>query len=115
MGVYVKGNRWYIDYYLSDGKRKREVVTVPEKDPSTITLRDAEKALSIRKAEIAQGKFDIIKTERPVKFEKLIEAYLQWADENHKSPERDHSACKNILAHFSGKNIYSLSLWEVEK
>jgi len=38
MGVYVKGNRWYIDYYVN-GKRKREVVSIPEKDPSTITLR----------------------------------------------------------------------------
>ena len=115
MGVYVKGNRWYIDYYLPGGNRKREVVTVPEKDPSTITQRDAEKALSIRKAEIAQGKFDIIKTEKPVKFEKLIEAYLEWADENHKSPERDHAACKNLLTHFKGKNIYGLNLWEIEK
>ena len=114
MGCYPKGNRWYIDYYVNS-KRKREVVTIPEKDPATITLRDAEKALAIRKAEIAQGKFDITKTEKPIKFEKLIEAYLEWADENHKSPERDHSACKNLLAHFSGKNIYSLSLWEVEK
>jgi hypothetical protein len=26
MGVFVKGNRWYIDYYLPDGRRKREVV-----------------------------------------------------------------------------------------
>lgn len=114
MGVYAKGNRWYIDYYVN-GKRKREVVSISEKDPSTITLRDAEKAFSIRKAEIAQGKFDITKTEKPVKFEKLIEAYLEWADENHKSPERDHSACKNLLAHFKGKNIYGLNLQEIEK
>ncbi len=114
MGVYPKGNRWYIDYYVN-GQRKREVVSIPEMDPSKITLRDAEKALSIRKAEIAQGKFDIAKTQKPVKFEKLIEAYLEWADENHKSPERDHSACKNLLAHFKVKNIYALSLWEIEK
>ncbi len=114
MGVYAKGNRWYIDYYVN-GKRKREVVSIPEKDPSTITLRDAEKALAIRKAEMAQGKFDIIQTEKQVKFEKLIEAYLEWADENHKSPERDHAACKNLLTHFKGKNIYGLNLWEIEK
>ena len=28
MGVYKKENRWYIDYYQPDGKRKREVVTI---------------------------------------------------------------------------------------
>ena len=115
MGVYKKNNRYYIDYYAPDGKRKREVVTIPGKDPSTITLRDAEKALSIRKSEIAQGKFSISTTEKPVKFEKLIEAYLEWANENHKAPVADRTACKNLLAHFRGKNIYTLSLWEVEK
>jgi len=115
MGVYKKDNRWYIDYYLPNSKRKREVVNITGKDPNTITRRDAEKALSIRKGQIAQGKFDITRAEKPVKFEKLVEAYLEWADENHKSSERDHTACKNLLAHFSGKNIYSLNLWEIGK
>ncbi len=114
MGVYKKDNRWYIDYYIH-GKRKREVVTIPEVDPATITIRDAEKALAIRKAEIAQGKFDITKTEKPVKIELLIEAYLEWAYENLKAPIAARTACKNLLTYFGGKNIYSLSLWEIEK
>jgi len=114
MGRYKKGNRWYIDYY-DNGSRKREVVSIKGKDPSTITLRDAEKALAIRKAEIAQGKFDITKTEKPIKFEKLVEAYLEWGKENLKAPIAAQTACKNLLAFFKGKNIYSLTLWEVEK
>ena len=114
MGVYRKNNRWYIDYY-ENGKRKREVVTIPEKDPAAITLREAEAALSIRKAEIATGKFDITKTEKPIKFEKLVAAFLEWADNNHRAPIVDHTVCKNLLAYFEGKNIYALSLWEVEK
>lgn len=115
MGVFRKKGRFYIDYYLPDGKRKREVVSIPGRDPSTITFRDAEKALSIRKADIAQGKFDIAVTEKPIKFEKLVDAYLEWADHNHKTPERDHVACKNLRNYFGGKDVYSLSLWEVEK
>jgi len=114
MGCYKKGDRWYIDYYVN-GKRKREVVTIESRDPSTITLREAEKALSIRKAEIAQGKFEIAKTEKPVKLEKLVEAYLGWADENLRAPIAARTACKNLLAYFKGKNIYGLSLWEIEK
>jgi integrase len=115
MGVFKKKGRYYIDYYLPDGMRKREVVTIPGKDPSTITQREAEKVLSIRKAEIAQGKFNLAKTEKPVRFEKLVEAYLEWADENHKAPARDHIACKALLSYFKGKNVYSLNLWEMEK
>lgn len=114
MGVYKKDNRWYLDYY-ENGKRRREVVSIPGKDPATITLREAEKALNIRKAEIATGKFDITKTEKPIKIEKLVNAYLAWADENHKASARDHGACKNLLAYFKGKNIYNLTLWDIEK
>jgi len=72
MGVYKKENRWYIDYYLPNNKRKREVVTIPGVDPKHINREDAKKALSIRKAEIAQGKFDIAQTKKPVSFEKII-------------------------------------------
>ncbi|MDA2919924.1 hypothetical protein MYX76_10595 [Desulfobacterota bacterium AH_259_B03_O07] len=49
MAVYKKNNRWYIDYYLPDGKRKRETVTIPGVDPQHINRQDALKALSIRK------------------------------------------------------------------
>src|SRR5919109_267175 len=58
MGVYKKDNRWYIDYYLSDGTWKREVVSIKGKTPERITREDAKKALAIRKAEFAQGKFE---------------------------------------------------------
>ncbi|MCH7535955.1 MAG: hypothetical protein IH948_09505, partial [Bacteroidetes bacterium] len=61
MGVYKKDNRWYIDYYLPNGRRKREVVSIEGVDPSKINREDAKKALSIRKSEFAQGKFDITK------------------------------------------------------
>ena len=115
MGCFKKNNRWYIDYYLPNGKRKREIVTIEGVDPSCINREDAKKALSIRKAELAQGKFDITKTEKPVKFDRLVSSYLKWADENHKSPGRDHTACNNLLDYFKGRNIYSLSLWQVEK
>jgi len=28
MGVNKKDNRWYVDYYKPDGKRKRDVVSI---------------------------------------------------------------------------------------
>jgi len=115
MGVFKKGNRWYIDYYLPDGKRRREVVTIPGVDPARVTRRDAERALSIRKAEIAQGKFDIAKTHKPVLFDKLMAEYLEWARINHKAYERDVMASKPLLAFFGGKPAHQISLWLVEK
>ena len=55
MAVYKKNNRWYIDYYLPDGKRKRETVTIPGVDPEHINRQDALKALSIRKVSNCRG------------------------------------------------------------
>jgi integrase len=114
MGCYSKGNRWYIDYYVN-GKRKREVVTIPEKDPATITIRDAEKALAIRKSEIAQGKFDIINTQKQIKFEVLLNDYLEWAKENHRSYDRDITISKNLFSFFKDKSISDIKLWDIEK
>ena len=114
MGCYRKGHRWYIDYY-HNGKRKREVVSIPEKDPATITLRDAEKALAIRKAEIAQGKFDIIDTQKQIKFGVLLSDYLEWAKENHRSNERDITISKTLKLFFKEKSISDIKLWDVEK
>ena len=72
MAVYKKKERWYIDYYLPSGSRKREVVTIQGVDPAQINREDAKKALSIRKASIAEGRFDIAQTKKPVSFEKII-------------------------------------------
>jgi hypothetical protein len=46
MGVFKKANRWYIDYYLPDGKRRREVASIPGVDPFKVTRQEALKALS---------------------------------------------------------------------
>jgi len=110
MGVYVKGNRWFIDYYYY-GKRKREVVGHVDK----ITRSIAEKALKARVGEIVQGKFNIAQTDKPVSVEELMDKYLKWAKDNHKAYERDISASKPLLYFFKGKKIKNLNLWHVEK
>lgn len=114
MGVYKRGERWWLDFQY-ERERIREPVTVEGKTPDQITFRDAEKALAIRKAEIATGKFKLASTKKPVRFDKLVEAYLEWADENLRAPVVAHSACKNLLAFFKEKNVYALNLFEVER
>jgi len=79
MGVYKKKERWYIDYYLPNNNRKREVVTIPGVDPAQINRQDAIKALSIRKAEMAQGKFDIAQTEKKIPFTKLADSFKEYS------------------------------------
>jgi integrase len=111
MGVYQKGNRWYIDYYLPDGRRKREVVGHIGKISKTV----AEKALKARIGEIVQGKFNLEQTKKPVLFEKLIKDYLDWAKTNHRCYWRDEQVAKVLLNFFGGKPLSQIKSWDVEK
>jgi len=115
MSVYKKKNRWYLDYYSPVVGRKREVVSIPGVDPSKITLRDAQKALAIRKAEIAEGKFNIAKTERKVPFTKLSERFLEYSNTNKKSYVRDITSIKYLNEYFGNKSLQQINAWHVEQ
>jgi len=115
MSVYKKENRWYLDYYLPNGKRKREVVTIPGVDPKHINREDAKKALSIRKAEMAQGKFDIVQTEKRIPFTKLVEKFLEYSKTNKKSYTRDITSSRVLIDYFGGKTIQQINTWHIEQ
>ena len=115
MGVYKKDNRWYIDYYLPNGRRKREVVSIEGVDPSKINREDAKKALSIRKSEFAQGKFDIAQTKKPVLFKRLAERYLEYSKTNKRAWKRDEHSLKHFVSFFKGKTLQQITPWLIEK
>lgn len=110
MGVYVKGNRWFIDYYIN-GRRKREVVGHVDK----ITRTQAEKALKARAGEIVQGKFNLEKTKKTVLIDRLLENYLKYAKDNHRSYKRDVTISKVLLKFFGKMPLANITSWHVEK
>ena len=114
MGVFKKGDRWYTDLYDSNGRRVRQVVKIENKDPSAITRKDALDVEAIRKADRATG-VKLASKKKSISFEKLVEKYLEWANENHKSPSRDHSACKSLLSFFKDYKANNLNLFLVDK
>lgn len=115
MGILHKYNRWYLDYYMPDGKRKREVVSIQGVDPSKITQRDALNALAVRKSAIAQGKFDIAQTERRILFTELVEKFLEYSKTNKKSYTRDITSSRVLLDYFGGKTVQQISSWHIEQ
>jgi len=115
MGVYKKKNRWYVEFYLPTGKRKRQVVKIDGVDPKHINRQDALKALSIRRAEIAQGNFDILQTDKPLPFEQLASMYLEWARDNHIAYTREITAVNALLSYFRGMNANNIRTWHTEK
>lgn len=117
MGVLKKKNRWYIDYYLPNGKRKREVVTVKGVDPSKITREDAKNALSVRRAELAQGKFNLVRTtSKPVVFDRLANAFVEdYSKVNKRSWKRERTSCRALLNYFGGVNLTQITPWTADK
>jgi len=116
MAVFKKNGRYYIDYYLPNGKRKREVVRISGEDPKEITRKDAEKALALRKAQVIQGNFDELIHHKKVSFEKLCRTYIgTYAKPNKKSWKRDVHSIKNLFKFFGEFKIDQISSWHVEQ
>ncbi len=116
MGVYKRVDRWYLDYYLPNGQRVRERVTIKGVDPSRITKKLALASLSIRKAELAEGKFDIVQTRKQVLFDKAVKSFIEDYSKIHKkSWTRDVTSSRALQSYFGGKRISSINTWLVNK
>lgn len=107
MGVFKKGNNWYIDYYVS-GRRKREKI-----GPSKAL---AETVLSKRKVEIAEGWYLDIKKKEKIKFEVFAEEFISLHSKpNKKSWISDVYNLRAIIPFFKGKNLYEITIQDIEK
>jgi len=109
MGLFKKGEDWYIDYYYM-GRRKREKIG-PNK-----TL--ARRALYKRKSQIVENKFFDMKNKQKVKFEDFAPTYLELHSRLNKKPlvaERDEGLIKNLSSHFAGRYLYAIAPDDIEK
>jgi len=106
MGVYIKRNRYMLDYYLPNGKRKRKSYGRVD----SCSRRDAEKALKIIRSEMYKGEYGIQDKKKPISLKKFItEEYLTWAVEHHDDYSRDKSCCKHFLEFFKSDNLKDIN------
>src|SRR5512139_4144091 len=109
MGVYKRGNNFYIDFRFH-GERIREMIGHSKKDE--------DKVIAKRKAEIAENKFlDVRKEPDPVKFHDFAVKYLQWSKANKKAStyRRDVSIMRTLDQKFGLKNLQEITTWQIEK
>lgn len=101
---------YWIDYYLSDGTRKRESLGV-------VSKAFAETVLCKRKVEIAEGKYLDIKKEQKIKFEDFADEYLNLHCKiNNKSWFK--SDCRNLTIlkrFFPGRYLHEVTPHLVEQ
>jgi len=108
--IFQRGKTWYIAYYVNGEQIKEKIGTAP-----LVTKGQAEQSLKARMGEVVQGRFNLEKKKKPVSFNKLAEDYLKWAEDNHKSPERDSDVIKHLLRYFNGMDIMEVTTWLFEK
>ncbi|MDD5496714.1 MAG: tyrosine-type recombinase/integrase [Candidatus Omnitrophica bacterium] len=97
MGIFKKGDNWYIDYYVSN-RRKREKVGSSRKLAETV--------LAKRKTQIAEGKFlDISKVKR-VKLSDFVTLFVETYSKPNKTSWKDDLERLSRAAGLLGKDKY---------
>lgn len=108
MGVYKKGQNYYIDYY-ADGRRKREKVGPSKKLAETV--------LQKRLVEVAEGKFLDIRKEKQTALEAFIKEYLVYSKTNKaaNTHELDKMATRNLLGFCGNLELKEITSFKLEQ
>jgi len=108
MGVFKKGRNYYIDYYLPNGRRKRQRIG-PSKKQADLVLKKT-------KVLIAEEKFLDIKKKERISFDKMARDYLEiHSIPNKRSSWRDKISIKHFSYYFGKKTLQEITSLEVEK
>jgi integrase len=108
MGVSKVGKNYRIDYYLLDGRRKRETIG-PSKKVAYDVLRK-------RKIQIIENKFFDIKKHKKIKFDDFANDYIEvYSKHNKKDWKKDLTRLRPLKPFFAGKYLYMIKPLEVEQ
>ncbi len=106
MGIYNKGEDYYIDYYAL-GRRRREKI-----GPSRLLAKNV---LRKRKLELAENRYLDIKKEQKIAFEVFSDEYLELHSKLKKSYYTDCKIVGLLKKCFGGKCLHEITSLDVEK
>jgi len=108
MGVFKKGQNWYIDYYIK-GRRKRRKIG-PSKKLAEQVLKDVH-------VKMAKGEYLGVYDEKKVIVEELAEQYLAYSKANKagSTQRRDRFSVAQLTSVFAGKYLFEITPRMVEK
>ena len=109
MGIFLKGNNWYIDYYVK-GRRKRKKIG-PSKKLAMQVLKDVQ-------LKVAKGEYLGIFDEKKIPFEEYAKQYLDFSKANKAwstYQRRDRFSIDNLLSFFKGKYLFEITSEMIEK
>ncbi len=115
-GIYErKGKHGDVTYYIRyqfHGKDVREKVGRKSRG---FTRELAREALKSRLGEVAQGRFNLEKTRKPVPFSKLVERYREYASSYKRAWDEEKYTFERIAEHFGDTPLSQITTWQIEK
>ncbi len=108
MGVYKKGNNWYIDYYVK-GHRKRKKIG-PSKKLAEQVLKDVH-------VKIVRKEYLGIYEEKKITFDEQAHQYIDYCKTNKASTtnRRDQFSIKQLTSAFKGRYLTEITPKMIEK
>ena len=108
MGIYKRGNIYYVDYYFQ-GERIQKAVGSDRKIAAAV--------LEKRKLEIVEGKHLDIKRVQKVKFSEFADEYLELHCKPHNKSwhKSDYFNLKNLKEYFAGKCLHEITAKDIEQ
>jgi integrase len=106
MGVFEKNESWYIDFYRGNRRIREKVGT---------SKGEAKRALAIRLAQIAQGRFELPTHRATVTFEGFAERYREYAKANKKGYQNELYRIQQLVNTFGKRRLSDLTAWDAEK
>ncbi len=106
MGVFRRGKNWFIDFY-SGSRRIREKVGRSK--------GEARRALAIRQAQIAQGRFDFRPRLSVPTFEQFAERYTEFARTTKRGFGNEKFRLRQLVRFFGKRRLCDLTAWDAER
>jgi len=108
MGIYQRGDNWYIDYYVK-GRRKRKKIG-PSKKLALQVLKDVQ-------VKIVKKEYLGIYEDNKIAFGKYSKQYLEYSKANKAklSHKRDTVSTAHLTSYFKDKYIYEITPQMIEK
>lgn len=108
MPVYEREKVWYIRLSIK-GKRYHRAV------PEASSKKDAEKAETLLKAELLQGKYNLAENKGSMLFTKLVDHYIDYTKTNNLSWRGCVSRAEKLRDYFGNKKLSDISPILIEK
>jgi len=109
MGIFQKGNNWYIDYYVK-GRRKRKKIG-PSKKLAMQVLNDVQ-------VKIAKEEYLGVYEEKKISFSKYSKQYLEYSRVNKAFStysRHDRISINRLEPYFKNKYIYEITPQMIER